>query len=130
MSPIKLSNGLNIPTGTFISMAAESMTRDPTYYDNPDEFNGYRFFQPLQTSLDPLQKFSGIEQGNLAWGSGRLTCPGRWFASAMNKLIIGELLVRYEIKFPQGQTRRPGNLYSNGGAMPDPTQVLCLRRLE
>jgi cytochrome P450 len=129
MSPITLSDGFNIPVGTYINMAAESMSRDPAYYQDPDSFNGYRFFDGTNETK-PQEEFSGIENGNLAWGSGRLTCPGRWYASAMNKLIIGSLLADYEIKFPGDQKKRPRNLYSNGSIMPDPTQELLIRRLK
>ena len=130
-SPLTLSSGLTLPRGTFINMAGESMSRDATYYSNPSIFNGYRFFNADSKTHDslPIHEFDGIEPGNLAWGSGRQTCPGRWYASAMNKLIIGELLVRCEMKFPEGQVKRPENLYANAVIMPDPTQRLLLRRL-
>lgn len=130
MSPVKLSNGFVLPTGTFINMAGESMSRDPFYYSDPNSFDGYRFFKRSKTDeTQPLDEFSGIEPGNLAWGSGRLTCPGRWYASALNKLIIGTLLAEYEMRFPEGQTKRQTNLYANGGIMPDPAQQLLLRKL-
>lgn len=128
LSPITLSNGDVVSPGTFINMAGESMSRDPAYYNDPLTFDGYRF---LSTGvMQPSNEFTGIEPGNLAWGSGRFTCPGRWYASAMNKLIIASLLVQYEIKFPEGQTKRPANLYSNGGIIPDPSQVLLFRKLK
>lgn len=107
-------------------MAAESMSRDPAYYEDPNRFDGYRFFRIGATA--PELEFAGIERGNLAWGSGRLTCPGRWYASALNKLILGMILERYEIKFPNGQETRPPNLYNDGGIMPDPKQVIMVRR--
>ncbi|KAF4630842.1 hypothetical protein G7Y89_g7285 [Cudoniella acicularis] len=131
VSPVTLSNGLKIPTGTYISMAAEAMSRDPTYYEDPHTFKGDRFFKNSPSKeTQPLDDFTGIEPGNLAWGSGRLTCPGRWYGTTMIKLIVGSLLAEYEIKFPEGQTKRPPNLYNNGSIMPDPTQQLLLRKLK
>ncbi|TGO51091.1 hypothetical protein BOTNAR_0368g00010 [Botryotinia narcissicola] len=135
LTPHTLSTGLHLPRGTFISMAASSLSRDPTYYigpSSPSTFDPSRFYQSLaqkQTGAsNPLQEFTGIEPGNLAWGSGRQTCPGRWYAGAIIKLVVGEILKGYELKFPEG-VRRPENVYWNAGIMPCVKQEILLRKL-
>ena len=129
LSSVKLSDGVTVlPTGTFINMAAGPMSRDPTFYDEPNTFNGYRFYSPDGGAAQPpAHDFTGIEPGNVAWGSGRLTCPGRWYASAMNKLMVASLLVCYDIQFPEGQSTRPPSIYSDGTIMPSPTQEILFR---
>ena len=116
-------------------MAASSLSRDPTYYTGPSPpstFNPSRFYQSLaqiQTDTsNPLQDFTGIEPGNLAWGNGRQTCPGRWYAGAVIKLVVGAILEGYELKFPEG-VRRPENVYWNAGIMPCVKQEILLRKL-
>ncbi|KAF7934075.1 uncharacterized protein EAE97_008435 [Botrytis byssoidea] len=135
LTPHTLSTGLHLPRGTFISMAASSLSRDPTYYtgpSSPSTFDPSRFYQSLaqtQTGAsNPLQEFIGIEPGNLAWGNGRQTCPGRWYAGAIIKLVVGEILKGYEVKFPEG-VRRPENVYWNAGIMPCVKQEILLRKL-
>ncbi|APA13444.1 hypothetical protein sscle_11g082140 [Sclerotinia sclerotiorum 1980 UF-70] len=135
LTPHTLSTGLHLPIGTFISMASESMSRDPTYYsnhDSPATFNPSRFYQsPPQTektTYNPLKGFTSIEPGNLAWGNGRQTCPGRWYAGVVIKLVVGTLLEGYEMKFPEG-VKRPGNFYRNAGIMPCTKQEILLRKL-
>ncbi|KAM0157208.1 hypothetical protein ACHAPG_004890 [Botrytis cinerea] len=135
LTPHTLSTGLHLPKGTFVSMAASSLSRDPTYYTGPSPpstFNPSRFYQSLaqiQTGTsNPLQDFTGIEPGNLAWGNGRQTCPGRWYAGAVIKLVVGAILEGYELKFPEG-VRRPENVYWNAGIMPCVKQEILLRKL-
>lgn len=135
MDPINLSDGTTtLPKGTFINLAAEAMSRDSSYYENPDEFDGYRWYRRWVSGgggNQPLEEeFTGIEAGNVAWGNGRLTCPGRWYASALNKLILANLLVSYDLRFPDGQSTRPPNLYNDGGTMPDLAQLIFLRKRE
>ena len=125
MTGITLSDGTKIDRGTFVSMAAEQMSRDSIYYDDPHTFNPARYKTGGKKS--PENAFSGIEKGNVAWGSGRLTCPGRWYASVMNRLIIGALLEKFAISFPEGQEQRPSNIYQDGGIMPDPQQEIVFR---
>lgn len=107
------------------------MSRDPQYYDNPDTFDGYRFYRTpaskQKISQPPEYEFTGIERGNVAWGNGRLTCPGRWYASAMNKLVVASLLLRYDISFPEGQSTRPPNVYNDASILPSPTREICIR---
>ena len=114
-------------------MAAEAMSRDPTFYENPDKFDGERFYRRMEFKDKETQslenEFAGIERGDLAWGNGRLTCPGRWYASAMNKLIIGTILEQYDLKFPDNQLERPLNVYADGKIAPDTTQEIMFCRL-
>ncbi|KAI9643201.1 hypothetical protein NHQ30_007817 [Ciborinia camelliae] len=137
LSPHTLSSGLRLPRGTFISMAAESMSRDPMYYERhgePNTFNPSRFYQAITrtktTTYNPLKDFTNIEPGNLAWGNGRQTCPGRWYAGAVIKLVVASLLEGYRVEFPPGQSKRKANLYSNAGIAPNPEQEIWVRKLE
>jgi hypothetical protein len=88
------------------------MSRDPTFHEDSKHFNGLRFYRADKGdsgSMNTQKDYTGIEPGNLSWGNGRFTCPGRWYVAAMIKLIVAVLLLDYDISFPHGQTKRPPN---------------------
>lgn len=39
------------------------------------------------------------------FGAGRYACPGRFFASMELKLLLAQLLVRFDFRFPDGKGR-------------------------
>jgi len=39
------------------------------------------------------------------WGTGRHGCPGRHLASHEIKIVIANLLLKYEFKFAEGKSR-------------------------
>lgn len=88
------------------------MSQDPKFYDGPQRFDGLRFYRSggnEDTNSSGIQDYTGIEPGNLSWGNGRFTCPGRWYAAVMIKLIVARLLLDHDVSFPPGQTERPRN---------------------
>jgi len=127
-SPITLSNNTILPHGTSITMPGGPMARDPTYYSHPEAFDGLRFFRPDDESTNTQQDYTGIEPGNLSWGSGRFTCPGRWYAAVMIKLVLAKLLCEFEIEFPGGQGERPATVRYDTEVHPDMHQKIVLRR--
>ena len=132
MSTIELSDGTQLKAGTTIAMPSECMAKDSTYYDSPLVFNSDRFYcsgNDAQDVKEPLfNDFINIEPGNLSWGSGRFTCPGRWYASVEMKLIIASFLVRYDFIFPQGQSKRPANWHIDDSTQPSRKQSILFRR--
>jgi cytochrome P450 len=131
MSAVELSDGKTIlPVGASIAILGGPMSQDSTFYDNPEHFNGFRFYRPNKDDMDSAnqQDYTGIEPGNLSWGNGRLTCPGRWCASAMIKLIIANLLLDYDLSFPPGQTKRPLNAKYDSDVHPDFQHQILLRK--
>ena len=132
MSPITLSDKTELQPGTFISLPSGPMARDPVYYSDPDTFKADRFYQnnglSSETSTVTPNDLTSIEPGNLAWGSGRFTCPGRWYASAEMKLIIAVILTRYDLRLPIDQESRLPNWYFDDATQPSRKQEILLRR--
>jgi cytochrome P450 len=130
LSDIRLSDGLCIPKGQFISFPGEPMAMDKEYHDNPEVFDPLRFFI-LDTRIakgTPEYELAGIEFGNLHWGGGMSTCPGRWYASAALKLMVGLIIMNYDIKFPDGQKSKLPNAYLDTMAQPNKTQEILFRK--
>ncbi|KAI1130920.1 cytochrome P450 [Nemania abortiva] len=131
ISPIELSDKTILQPGTTIAIPGGPMSLDPAYYDHARDFDAFRFYRPEEgdtASVNTQQDYTGIEPGNLSWGNGRFTCPGRWYASAMIKLIMANLLLSYDISFPDGQNTRPPNVKYDTERIPDFSQKIVLRR--
>ena len=138
-STFALQDGTIIPEGTFISMAAGPMAMDPENYHDPLTFSATRFCGSDNPAADTdvatekpqrTHEFVGTESGNIHWGHGRFTCPGRWYASAIMKLIIAQIVLRYDIKFPEGQRERLPNVYLDLIVEPNPKQAILFRSRE
>ena len=129
MVPLELSDGTIIEPGETITMAAGAMAVDKKFYDDPSKFDGFRFATRDQTEAKTKtgREYTDTEPGNLSWGYGRYTCPGRWYASAMIKLFVGMLLDQYDFEFPEGQTTRPANKQLDVHLMPDFSQAIFFK---
>jgi cytochrome P450 len=129
-SSFGLSDGTWIPRGTYVAVAGEAMAHDPDFYADPDTFNGRRFLDANGHPISPDREFGGIEPGNGMWGSGRLTCPGRHYASVLSKVIVANLLLKYDISFPGGQTEAPPGTEDDGNILPNMAQMIVLSERE
>lgn len=132
MSPIELSDGTTVLSrGASIVIPGGPMSRDSTFYHDPAHFDGLRFYRLNVDGTDSIntqQEYTGIEPGNLSWGNGRFTCPGRWYAAVMIKLIVANLLLDYDLSFPPGQTTRPANVKYDTEVHPDFKQKIMLKK--
>jgi cytochrome P450 len=110
-------------------MPTYALARDPEYYDDPLEFKPFRFYDMRQEDAEEghRHQFASTSPNNLPWGYGRAACPGRQFAALEIKLICAQLLVKFDMKFPDGQDKRPDNVYVDERITPDRTQKIGFR---
>lgn len=130
MAPFKLSDGRTLPRGSFISLAINSIARDPEYYVEPNSFDGYRFYKLRRSSPSEANRHQFVTTGpeSLPFGHGKFACPGRFLAAAQIKTILANILLNYDISFPDGQVQRPENVFTGEAAiMPDKTQMLVFK---
>jgi cytochrome P450 len=125
----RLSDGLVLPKGTFISMPTYSIARDPEFYENPLEFDPWRFYKLRMRSDADANRHQLTSTGptNLAFGYGNAACPGRSFAAVEMKSILAHFIHNYDFCFPEGQTERPENIYVDERITPSPTQKVGFR---
>ncbi|KAI0395382.1 cytochrome P450 [Xylariaceae sp. FL0594] len=130
MQPLHLSDGVTIPAKTFITMATNSIARDPQNYSDPDTFDGFRFYKRRQQSAQDATRHQFVSTGpdSLPFGHGKFACPGRFFAAAQIKVVLANILLGYDVSFPDGQTARPENIFSGEGIGPDRTQRIVFKR--
>ena len=107
---------------------------DPAIYPNPTIFDGFRFDKlrdSYSTNPDTIGclQWAAANLDNMAFGYGRHACPGRFFASNEIKMILAEILMRYEFKFREKGERRPLNLEVETQLIPNQEAEILLRRL-
>ena len=125
---ITLSDGKVIPAGTQICTPSYAVSRDPNIIPQQD-FDGFRYYKLRQQPGESQRhQFSSIDKNHLHFGAGFNACPGRWLAGNQLKMMVGELLLNYDIKFLDGQSR-PANTNVDEFIFPNPdTQVMMKKR--
>ncbi|KAL0417274.1 UNVERIFIED_CONTAM: cytochrome [Sesamum latifolium] len=87
--------GYDISAGTRVMVNAWAIGRDPSLWENPEEFHPERF---LDTSID----FRGLHFELIPFGAGRRGCPGIAFAVTVNELALAKLVHKLEFALPDG----------------------------
>lgn len=127
---VRTDTGMPLPRGALVSFVSQPMHTDPDHFPNPHAFEPFRFVQLRQeeadggrsTGLSDVSSKAADEAGGswsphaflstanlLIFGRGRNSCPGRHLVDFQLKMLISHLFTRYDIKFVDGQERRPGN---------------------
>ncbi|KAF6747803.1 cytochrome P450 [Ephemerocybe angulata] len=138
MKDFTFSNGITIPAGYTVTIAASGIHADPEIYEDPMDFKGFRFYDMNQkdaanqeegpdmegtrnqsTSLDPTW---------WAFGHGRHACPGRSFALTEVKAILCHLLLNYDLKLPNDATEPPPGFWFAGQRAPQPGAKILFRK--
>ncbi|KAI1082128.1 P450 monooxygenase [Whalleya microplaca] len=110
LAGIVLYDGTHIPHGTHLCVAPYSISSDPAIVTNADSFNGLRYYeQRLQGAGESTRlQLATADKTHLHFGYGTWSCPGRFLASDELKLLLTVLLIRYDFRYPEGETR-PAN---------------------
>ena len=126
---ITLSDGKTIPAGTQICTTSYAVSNDTNIIPQQD-FDGFRYYK-LRQQLGESQghQYSSIDRTHLHFGAGFNACPGRWLAGHQLKMMVGELLLNYDIKFLDGQNR-PGNTNVDEFIFTDPDTPLMMKKRE
>ncbi|KAH8703476.1 putative cytochrome P450 [Talaromyces proteolyticus] len=128
--PITLSDGKVLPPGTHVCTASYEISRDEDILPN-QEYDGLRYYKLRDDPAnDKRLAFAQTDKAHMHFGHGRHACPGRFFASNEMKMILTELLLRYDFKFVDGQGR-PTNINADEFLYADPsTKLLVKKRVE
>jgi cytochrome P450 len=95
---ITLRDGLFIPKGTLVRIPNYNMW-DSRFYPQPDVFDGYRFYNLRQIpGQENASQFVSTSPTHLGFGYGVHACPGRFFAAAVIKIILANILIKYDLK--------------------------------
>ncbi|KAF7198377.1 Cytochrome P450 monooxygenase [Pseudocercospora fuligena] len=99
---ITLSDGTVLPKNALI-LVSDSMTRDPTFYPEPEKFDAWRYLKMRQRpGEENKHQFVTTSPDNLFFGHGQHACPGRFFASNEIKILFCYFLLRYDFRLEPG----------------------------
>ncbi|GJJ14399.1 hypothetical protein Clacol_008663 [Clathrus columnatus] len=123
-----LDNGIRIPKGSFVTVVETSRHRDETVYPNAKEFDGLRFYNKNKEASkegNQPRQFTTISSDLIIFGVGPQACPGRFFATNVLKILLGYVLLTYDIKQDLNDPFVFG--YKGLHWVPDPTKRLLFR---
>ncbi|CAZ85203.1 unnamed protein product [Tuber melanosporum] len=131
MKNVTLSDGTYLPKGTLVAAPALMFSSDPDFVEDPETFDGFRWYKKtLEAKAGALMGNGSAttSSNNLAFGHGKHACPGRYFAVEEIKTILTFILLQYDIKYPEGQSRPP-NIQIGELASPNRTQKIMFKKL-
>ena len=143
---IKMDDGTHLPQGTRLGTATYSIHHDDSVYNNALTYDAFRFSRVRETALansrsegnggaskDELAKL--LESKNLStvttsdsflsFGHGRHACPGRFFAAMEMKLLVGYIVMNYDVK---PIASRPPNNFMGGTVLPPMKAKISVRK--
>ncbi|XP_057811440.1 labd-13Z-ene-9,15,16-triol synthase, chloroplastic-like [Salvia miltiorrhiza] len=90
--------GYTIPKGTKILLNVWAIHRDPSIWDNPEEFRPERFLEDSRNL-----NFKGNDFELIPFGSGRRMCPGIPLAERMVAYLLASFLHSFDWKLTDGK---------------------------
>jgi cytochrome P450 len=126
-SNVKLSDGTVIPKGDIILVSCSKMW-DPSIYPDPETFDPYRFLKLREgsTDMESVAQFVSPSPQHMGFGFGKHACPGRFFAAAELKVILCQVIMKYDFRLAEGCT--PQILRSGMRLSADPLARISVRR--
>ncbi|KAI0879528.1 cytochrome P450 [Hypoxylon argillaceum] len=108
LSPYVLQDGSRVEKGDWVCIPQLAMMHDAQRYASPHEFRGFRFAQANEAMKEGRMtaEVPDIAPASLTtatvewpmWGLGIATCPGRFYASLVLKLVALQILDEWECK--------------------------------
>ncbi|KAG2005613.1 cytochrome P450 [Coprinopsis cinerea AmutBmut pab1-1] len=125
----RLSNGAVIPAGFRVSASASPLHTDPLVYENAESFDGYRFVGSQKDgSSNGHSQLVSLDSNYLLFGHGRAACPGRFFAVSEIKAMMAHVLLNYDFKLPNDETRAPEADWFGHHRVPNQTAEIMFRK--
>ncbi|KAG0452974.1 hypothetical protein HPP92_025638 [Vanilla planifolia] len=91
--------GFAVPSGTAVFVNAWAIQRDPSYWEDAEEFKPERF---LKEGKELCEYIGGNNFSFLPFGAGRRACAGIAYAERMMMYSLASLLHAFEWRLPEG----------------------------
>ncbi|KAH8766056.1 cytochrome P450, partial [Diaporthe sp. PMI_573] len=116
LKPFTLSDGTTVHPGEWACTPVQSIMQSSQYFPAPLEFRGFRFAESRETktmSPEGLEfrqpspsKLTDTEHPWHVWGTGRMACPGRFYAVAVMKVVLGQVILNYNCELAEPESPR------------------------
>lgn len=89
MRDTTLSDGIILPKGARIEIAASPTYNDPAIWDNPDEFDALRFMHLRENGQEKgSHQFATANSDYILWGQGKHACPGSLCSNKAARFLL------------------------------------------
>ncbi|KAJ7454983.1 cytochrome P450 [Mycena galericulata] len=126
-----IADGTVLPQGSVVAFAPKPLHHNAQVYPDPYTFDPFRFAKQRKgdnVAHDIQQSFTNLSNDYIVFGLGKHGCPGRFFAALKIKVILAELLLNYDIAFPEGASHTPKPFSFNIFTVPNPTAQLVFTK--
>lgn len=117
--------GSHLPQGTHVGAHVSLAQRNATNGSDWDQYQPLRYLNSSEHTPDKSATAAHISDNFLPFSLGRHSCPGRFFAVNVLKLILGHLIAKYDIQLLQ---ERPNFLSIGGVNLPPENLNVCVRQ--
>lgn len=130
---VKTPSGVHVPKGYQVGIPAYSIHYDEEIW-GPDagDFKPFRFSEKrsdTQSTQNHLQRarqaWATTSPEYLSFGAGKNSCPGRFFAAGLLKVLMANILLKYDFEF---QDKRPDNIWFGTNHLPPTDAKIRIRR--
>ncbi|KAL2830141.1 cytochrome P450 [Aspergillus pseudoustus] len=123
MADFRFDKDLVLPKGSTIAFPTQCIQRDADIYPDPDRFDYLRFYRMKEHSqrVDASRGKDVPRHDWLSFGHGRQACPGRFYSVRLLKTVLGEMMLRYDIRYAGGDRPRPQQIDLDPILAPDHT---------
>ncbi|KAL4922910.1 cytochrome P450 [Aspergillus aurantiobrunneus] len=105
----RFDEDLVLPKGVLLTFPSIHLQNDPDIHPDPTKFDPLRFYR-----MKEEDRKAGVTSSSrdlrtewLAFGYGRQACPGRFYAIRLLTTVLGEMILRYDIRYAGGRRARP-----------------------
>lgn len=123
-------SGIHIPCGNTVAVPGKTMGRDSAFFPDGDTFRPFRFVQDDKDESEDgtrrvRQAAATTTSTYLPFGHGRHACPGRFFATDELKMILGYMIINYDVEMLE---KRPSDIYAGIAKLPPLASSIKVRR--
>ncbi|KAI1207930.1 cytochrome P450 [Annulohypoxylon truncatum] len=112
-----LSDGTTISPGEWACTPVRAIMQSAEHYPEPTTFYGFRFANQtavgesdttgdLNFRQPSPSKLTDVDHAWHVWGTGRMACPGRYYATAVMKVIMAQIILNYDCELEDAQQPR------------------------
>lgn len=102
--------GYDIEARTKVFINTWAIGRDPTLWEEPEEFRPERFLN------NPIN-YKGSYFELVPFGAGRRACPAMQYAMTINELTLANLVYKFDLALPDGGRAEDLDMSETGGVM-------------